>query len=73
MTCDQARALLKGAWTVSAAIAFTRHWDNCRGCQAFVQGIVADIPIEERKAQAEEFDRTLAPLMAEALRNDPEV
>ncbi len=73
MTCEQARNLLKGAWTVSAAIAFTRHFDHCRDCQAFVQGLVANIPIEERKAQADEFDRTLAPLMAEALRNDPEV
>ncbi len=73
MTCESARSLLKGAWTVSAAIAFTRHFDQCRGCQEFVQGILANIPIEERKAQADEFDRTLAPLMAEALRNNPEV
>ncbi len=73
MTCETARNLLKGAWTVSAAIAFTRHWDNCPACRDFVQGIVANIPIEERKAQAEEFDRTLAPPMAEALANDPEV
>ncbi len=73
MTCEQARNLLKGAWAVSAAIAFTRHWDKCPACQEFVQGIVANIPIEERRAQADEFDRTLSPLMAEALANDPEV
>ncbi len=73
MTCDEARALLKGAWTVSAAIAFTRHWDNCPACRNFVDGLLAHIPKSEREAMAEEFDRTLKPQLAEAILNDPEV
>ncbi len=73
MTCTEARSLLKGAWTASAGLAFERHFVRCPACHDFVAEIVGHIPEEERRAQAEEFARTLAPLMVEAILNDPEV
>ncbi len=73
MTCEQARNLLKGAWTVSAAIAFERHYDQCPACHDFVMGLVGHIPEAERKAAADDFRRNYAPLMLEAILNDPEI
>ncbi len=73
MTCEQARSLLKGAWTASAGLAFTWHFLECPACQEFVKGLAANFPEAERKEMADKFQDELLPQMTRALLTDPEV
>ncbi len=72
MTCTDARGLLKGAWTASAGLAFTRHFCECPACQAFVKSLAAQFATEDREAMTAQFKAELLPEMARALLTDPE-